>query len=197
MNKFICGASLAAAIILCSFLSLEAFSNPEIVANLLGEASKACAQRHCDDKDSLDLWMEIGWDCHKGEKIYGGGAGYPEYEMTSTTVQALQRRLSERSYTAPGRRKLFEDSVGNFLIPRYISGILCGLCAVIGMLVGIQLGRKYLRKLNSTFAYQTIPSTDDHDSIPVAVSVVVDSPEEDTMMRKSSAMDPVSAKVLI
>ncbi len=48
---------------LCCWVVLVISSNKEIDENMLGIKAVACASKHCNDKDSLELWQAIEWYC--------------------------------------------------------------------------------------------------------------------------------------
>lgn len=67
-------------------------SNPEIADNSLGITSRACADNYCLDKDSLDLWLAVEWECHEDDVLIGDGSGPPETTDSAEIIQAPSRR---------------------------------------------------------------------------------------------------------
>ena len=81
-----------AALLYAVGLRAVAGSNPEIADNSLGITSRACADNYCLDKDSLDLWLAVEWECHEDDVLIGDGSGPPDATDSGEIQQAPSRR---------------------------------------------------------------------------------------------------------
>lgn len=122
-------------------------NNPEIVENDLGTVATACASKFCSSKDSLDLWLDIEWDCH-GDDDFQSTSGVTD--TVSSIVQAPSRKYKRTRRQRQRRLASTSSSSGDYsslggeiIYSRTISGLVCAVCGAIGMIIGISLGRKW------------------------------------------------------
>ncbi len=122
--------------------------NQEIAANSLGITTFECAAQHCNDKDSLGLWLEMKNICH-----------------------IIKRDSYERSLSYGLKLHSFGD--GDSSISMVVTGACSAAASLIGILVGYVCGRCCMRYQNSSveFLYSSIPSFDDGDEYLVEFDV--------------------------
>jgi hypothetical protein len=146
-----------------AYLSLAISSNPAIVENDLGNIATACASKFCTSKDSLDIWLDIEYDCHRNEEVAGDGSG-SSADHVSNIVQAPSRKGRQR------KRRLSSDDAltigGKILVSREFSGLVCSICGLLGMLLGYIIGKKWNDSAGTLVTHVSALDDDDDDNDP-------------------------------
>jgi hypothetical protein len=114
--------------------------NQEIAANDLGITSINCAAEHCDNKDSLDLWLQLQFICHLKKS-----SSFSLTDNSNIEIAVVKSR-----------------QFNSFVI-----GLICSLVSITGLIVGYFIGCRFFpNNSQRSNIYNSIPSTDELDYMP-------------------------------
>ncbi len=110
--------------------------NQEIASNDLGITAAECAAQHCEEKDSLALWLQF------------------QLSKDHNDLDLTKRLLAQKNRSLQG---LNAENVSMSL-----TGISCALASLAGIVVGYSVGHACWTKTDQ-FTYSSIPSLQEED----------------------------------
>lgn len=134
-SKFSAMKLIVVVCLLSVLASLYAFNAP-IEDNDLGITARACAANFCKSKDSLELWMEIEYECHARDLI-----------TTDLFTNVRKRKLAETA---------------SYSLSSVHVGLLCSFFGLFGYYVGnaVSSGVLFGSKKGYRHEYTKIPTSD-------------------------------------
>lgn len=132
--------------------------NSPIEDNELGITARACAAKFCEEKDSLELWLAVEYQC------------YGQYLLDPLVEPSERRRIlsTSRNLSSPKGK-----------VSRVGLGVICAVSSLFGLATGYYFSRSIKKSKNQI--YTLIPTSDvpdshyddKYDDIPVGVAYSV------------------------